>query len=256
VCEEGFKRCSKCGEIKPISEFNKDISRKDGCASSCKACKKLYRLENKERISEYRKEYYPRYRLEHEKELSEYKKEYYKTNKASILQKNRKYYVENRASILESNKDYYEKNREHTLEVAKRYRNENKERCAERCKERYEKNREHYLEYKKAWGRTVEGIESYKRHAHKRRGFGFSPINNYFEGAEFHHMHVDFNGDEDHEIGIFVPGDLHRSIKHNSFTWAGMEEMNNKAIEWYNENYNVVNYIDKCNSHRSLLDFY
>jgi len=60
----------------------------------------------------------------------------------------------------------------------------------------------------------------------------------------------------DHNIGIFIPAELHQSIFHNSFTWAGMDEMNNKAIEWYNENYNVVNYIDKCNSQRSLLDFY
>ena len=34
------KICSKCGESKPISKFNRDRSRKDGFASRCKACKK------------------------------------------------------------------------------------------------------------------------------------------------------------------------------------------------------------------------
>ena len=39
---DGFKKCTKCGEIKPHSEFHKDKSRKDGYATSCKSCRKKY----------------------------------------------------------------------------------------------------------------------------------------------------------------------------------------------------------------------
>ena len=53
------KKCSKWGEVKPISEFYKQKSHKDGYQSSCKNCKnqlgKLYCKKNSEKIKEYRK---------------------------------------------------------------------------------------------------------------------------------------------------------------------------------------------------------
>lgn len=33
-----MKKCSKCSEIKPTAEFNKDSSKRDGLHSSCRAC--------------------------------------------------------------------------------------------------------------------------------------------------------------------------------------------------------------------------
>lgn len=36
--EDEFKRCSKCGEIKEYSKFNKSSSHKDGLQSYCKLC--------------------------------------------------------------------------------------------------------------------------------------------------------------------------------------------------------------------------
>lgn len=33
-----MKKCSKCGELKPTSEFNKDSSKRDRLHSSCRAC--------------------------------------------------------------------------------------------------------------------------------------------------------------------------------------------------------------------------
>lgn len=35
-----MKTCSKCGEIKPVTEYFKDSSKRDGICSSCKACHK------------------------------------------------------------------------------------------------------------------------------------------------------------------------------------------------------------------------
>ena len=222
MCEEGFKRCSKCEEVKSVSEFSKDRRSKDGYKSRCKECAKRYREENKEKIAE----------------------------------RGRRYYDKNKEKIAERRKPYREENKEKIAECTKRYRGENKEWLAENKKQYYEENKEWFAKYHKQYAKTSAGIETKKRSVHKRRGFGFSPINNYFEGSEFHHLHINFEGCRDHNIGIFIPAELHQSIFHNSFTWAGMDEMNNKAIEWYNENYNVVNYIDKCNSQRSLLDFY
>lgn len=42
---EGAKACSKCGEMKPLSEFSKQTSAKDGRQSECKECARKYSRE-------------------------------------------------------------------------------------------------------------------------------------------------------------------------------------------------------------------
>ena len=37
-----MKRCYKCGEFKPATEFNADRSRKDGLANRCRTCHNAY----------------------------------------------------------------------------------------------------------------------------------------------------------------------------------------------------------------------
>ncbi|KKL71523.1 hypothetical protein LCGC14_2094080, partial [marine sediment metagenome] len=37
-----MKRCTKCGEIKEISEFYRCLSKKDGCHTWCKVCCKAH----------------------------------------------------------------------------------------------------------------------------------------------------------------------------------------------------------------------
>lgn len=36
----GAKRCSRCGRVKPIDQFNRDRNRPDGHRSSCKVCRR------------------------------------------------------------------------------------------------------------------------------------------------------------------------------------------------------------------------
>lgn len=36
------KKCTKCGEVKALTEFYKDITRNDGLCYRCKSCKKKY----------------------------------------------------------------------------------------------------------------------------------------------------------------------------------------------------------------------
>ena len=53
------KRCSKCGEEKPLSEFYTDVSQSSGYATYCKKCSliaaKEWREKNKERTKELRR---------------------------------------------------------------------------------------------------------------------------------------------------------------------------------------------------------
>ena len=55
------KRCSKCGEVKERSEFNKSRERKGGLRLECKKCQleyqRKYRDRNKEQIAKKKREY-------------------------------------------------------------------------------------------------------------------------------------------------------------------------------------------------------
>ena len=58
---EGYKRCSKCGEIKQVGEFHTDNAAPDGLQYNCKTCCKKYRRkyyrEHKEIVLEFNKKY-------------------------------------------------------------------------------------------------------------------------------------------------------------------------------------------------------
>jgi hypothetical protein len=68
-----------------------------------------------------------------------------------------------------------------------------------------------------------------ERKSIRRRELGMKPINNWFENSHFHHLHLG----NDHNIGLYIPADLHRSIRHSSKTGTGMDEMNKLAITWF-----------------------
>lgn len=65
----GNKKCSKCREVKPLGEFHKNKSKKDGRGTECKRCSNKYSKK---------------YGQEHQEEGKEYHKEYYKEHKNEI----------------------------------------------------------------------------------------------------------------------------------------------------------------------------
>jgi hypothetical protein len=94
----GEKKCNKCNEVKPFSDFNKDKSRKDGYYSICRLCKQIYNKENKEKIKEKNRKYYQ----DNKEKLKEKQKKYTKENIEYIQERNREYYHDN--------KEYYKEN--------------------------------------------------------------------------------------------------------------------------------------------------
>jgi hypothetical protein len=100
----------------------------------------------------------------------------------------------------------------------------------------YIDNKEKILDYNKNWRaenpdkyKIIQAKSDLKKHA-RRKSWGVNPLNEYFDGAEFHHLHL-FG---DTSIGIWIPKELHKSIPHSSTTWHGMEEINDKAIKFLN----------------------
>jgi hypothetical protein len=121
------KRCSKCKEVKPITEFTTDINRRDGYYPQCKQCRAEYSrnkyLIHKERILLQSKEYYDN----NKSSIADRHKRWYLDNKDAVTDSHKKYYEDNKESILLQDKQYYEENKTRILAYQKQYKRDNKE---------------------------------------------------------------------------------------------------------------------------------
>ncbi len=95
-----LKQCIKCRTKKPVSEFNKDKSRKDGLQNYCRDCGRRYRQEHKKEAAEYQKQYQKqyqkRYKQEHKKENVTYIKQYCLDHKKDKAIYDKQYRQENK----------------------------------------------------------------------------------------------------------------------------------------------------------------
>ena len=100
------KKCSKCGEVKPINEFYKQKSHKDGLNSQCKCCRSQWAKLHYQKNSEEIKNRVSNWVDKNKEKVKIYKKEHYLINKESY-QRN---YEKNKPKYRERNKLYYQKN--------------------------------------------------------------------------------------------------------------------------------------------------
>lgn len=106
------KQCSKCKEVKPVTEFSKDKSNKDGLHSYCKSC------------------------------VSQYQKEWYKNNKETVHQNWKKWIArgDNKEKKAKYDKEYHKTHKEKVSAKAKQWRETNKEKIYQYKKKRREGN--------------------------------------------------------------------------------------------------------------------
>lgn len=90
------KKCNKCKEVKPVSEFMKEARAKNGYKPRCKVC-----------INEYDKIYYQK----RKDKKSAQTKVYYEANKERISERNKLYVKKNRLYISRKNTEYIKKRR-------------------------------------------------------------------------------------------------------------------------------------------------
>lgn len=119
IIEEGFKRCSRCGEIKPISEFYRYKTSKDGLRSECKECQKAMQAEyykaNKDKIAEYlqaNKDKKKAYNADYYKANKDKIADYYQANKDEILKKQAEWRANNKEKKAAYNAAYYQANKD------------------------------------------------------------------------------------------------------------------------------------------------
>ena len=98
-----MKKCNKCKVEKPLTEFYKDKSRKDGLNTPCKSCIKKYYAENKEERTKYRAKYY----VENKEKVAKQSAKYYVENKEKRAKQQAKYRAENKEKITK----YYAENK-------------------------------------------------------------------------------------------------------------------------------------------------
>jgi len=107
-----------------------------------------YRIDNKDKIAEIRKEYY----YDNKNKINEIKKQYYIDNKNKINERKKQYYIDNKDKIAEIHKEYYYDNRDKLLEKHKQYHIDNKNKINERQKQYYidnkDKNKQYYIDNK------------------------------------------------------------------------------------------------------------
>jgi len=176
------KKCSKCGEIKPVGEFSKRKDSKDGLRGRCKECELAYHREysesHKKEMCCYQTEYYKnnrdrrleeakirsrdperkkkrkiynqKYSIDNKDKLLEQKKEYYIANKGKILEYNHSYYKTNREDILAYKRVYWEDNKIYVSSIIKKSRDKKKEKYSQDAKIYYQLSKQKISQRQKA----------------------------------------------------------------------------------------------------------
>ena len=115
------KRCPTCGDIKSVDEFPPNRSTKDGLASCCRNCKRIYDR---------------RYAEKNKERLAIYRKKRYEENREEILKKQSIYGKEHRAEITARRREYHraynQKHRGERNAYNREWRKINKDRLKQR----------------------------------------------------------------------------------------------------------------------------
>jgi len=134
------KICVYCKIDKNVVEFHKNKSKRDGLQDVCKQCRKINADKNKEKLSEYKKDWYQ----SNSDKLKKISNIRYHKDKENINEKRRDVYnsdIDTKNKILNRNKIYYQNNKKLFNESAKLWRHNNPEKSKEISKK-------HYNEYK------------------------------------------------------------------------------------------------------------
>jgi 5-methylcytosine-specific restriction endonuclease McrA len=152
------KKCSKCGEIKPLEEYHKNGKKGDGRKPTCALCTNAALRDWHNRNPE--------------KSVS-YGKKYYGENKERMKERARKYYSENKESCKKRIHEWREKNIDVVREKCADRRNtpEAKEKKSIYDREYNSRNRERIAAARKEYReRNKDKIRSSKKvHKHRRR---------------------------------------------------------------------------------------
>ena len=165
-----MKKCSCCGEwlVANTVNFTRNKNGRYGLESQCKKCR------NKKN---------ERWRLENKDKIAEYGKQYREANKDKEVKRHKQYYEANRDKILEYqkqySKQYYEANKDKIAKCHKQWCENNKGNISEYNKQYRETNKEKITEYQKQYRQSPQGkVASFnacqRRRAKEQQGDGIT----------------------------------------------------------------------------------
>jgi len=119
------KECTKCGEVKPFSEYSKKLK---GLQPNCKDCVKLankaYYLKNRDKIIDQNAKYYEENKEYINSKKSEYSKVYEKVNREKINARKRRHYDQNKEKMRSKQRAYIKNNHKAYRAYQRGYRKE------------------------------------------------------------------------------------------------------------------------------------
>lgn len=139
------KKCNKCNLDKPVTEYYKDKSKKDGLVTFCIECKSLGSKLSYEKNAKKRLKKAKEYREKYKNDINHNNREYYNLNKEVYSKKAKEYREKNKDKIKENAKIYYQENKDKIME---RYF-DNRETELIRMKNWKKQNREKLAEYQR-----------------------------------------------------------------------------------------------------------
>lgn len=160
--EKKTKKCSKCGEEKPLEEFYRHKSKKYGVRSECKLCSDKMSCK---------------YSKTHRKQINERRRKNYPINKDKIIKKSAEYYESNHDKCIAARQRYYATHRRQICDSRNRKRKENREYYLTKWNEYKSINKEKFkLYYQKQKKRIDDLMDSYIVARLVRQGFSSTDI--------------------------------------------------------------------------------
>lgn len=148
------KTCSKCGIDKDLNAFSQNKDGKYGKHSKCKCCVKMYRIENKAKIANTKKEYYEA----NKDSILAKRREYCRINRDAVKIAKREAYQKKAKIKAAQKKAYYEENKNAILEAEEKHREKMRLRASARQREYYKANADRLN--KAAWIRRKERLKT------------------------------------------------------------------------------------------------
>jgi len=112
VADHASKRCRMCGEAKPLGQFTRDRSKRDGHRNSCRDCEHERDRQRYQENREAKLAYQERYYQANGEAVRDYQRRYREANPEKIRERDRRYNEANREKIAEWHRQYEDANRE------------------------------------------------------------------------------------------------------------------------------------------------
>ena len=126
------KRCTKCGEVKELSEFYKRKGTKDGFFGHCKACVKIHNAKRQKENPEKAREYIAKWRKENTEKARANNAKWAKKNPEKVKASNAKWYKENSEKVMVDVAKWKKENPEKVKASTKRWVKKNPEKVKTR----------------------------------------------------------------------------------------------------------------------------